>query len=137
LKEPQEYPVLFEYTEDVPDDISSIYYDCAAEYTRFFDRNFFSAYTPHGIKEFDGWLGKQIQSHRGWGSPPRYTPEEIAKMIRLLPHLHPVIKSNLLHNLKNYTGYKGWDTPEHVEEQVRACGPLYTVPTLEAVYTGD
>ena len=66
-----------------------------------------------------------IQGYRDPGEA-RYTPQEIAKMIRLNSHLHPGIKSNLLYNLRTHTGYQGWGTPEHEKEQVEACGPLYS-----------
>ena len=139
LTSPFEHPVIFEYTEDVPENVQSLYYDCAPEFSRVYHVSISASYTVHGIKQFDSWFCRQIQAHRpcgGEGLKPRYTSEEIARMVRRCPHLHPVIKSNLLHNLKNYTGYKGWDTPEHVEEQVRARGPLYSVPALDSVYTG-
>ena len=57
---------------------------------------------------------------------------KMARMVRLCPNLRPVVKSNLLRTLKNITGYKGWDTTEHVEEQARAHGPLHSAAALEA-----
>lgn len=52
-----------------------------------------SFYTMHGISQIDSWFSKQIQ----YGS--KHSKEDLEKMIRRNPHLHNLIKTNLLINL--------------------------------------
>lgn len=55
-----------------------------------------SAYTPWGIKRMESWYIHQI--HEGY---PDYTLEYMELLIKCNPHLHNVIKTNLLENLYN------------------------------------
>lgn len=81
-----------------------IYRDMSPVYCDFFDRSFFSTYLKLGIQRLDSWMSKQIQM-----KDSKYPPEVLAKMIRCNYHLHNVIKTDLLNNLKNYSGYDGFD----------------------------
>ena len=53
-------------------------------------------YTPWGIREIDGAFAAMITQGRG-----HYTVKQMEAMILANPHLHPVIKTNLLHNARN------------------------------------
>ena len=64
-----------------------------------------AVYTETGIKRIDSWLANQITS-------TKTDPKKIAKMIRCNPHLHNVLKTNLLQNLKVCTGFDGFDKLE-------------------------
>ena len=59
-----------------------------------YDRRITSFLLPYGIKIIDSWFSKQIQSES------KYSKEELKNMIRRNPHLHNVIKTDLLSNLK-------------------------------------
>lgn len=72
-----------------------IYLDYAPQSTTVYDRTIASCYTPFGISAIDGWFAKQIQS----GAIPFRV---LKKAILTNPHLHPVIRNNLYHNLLNY-----------------------------------
>lgn len=72
------------------------YVDQAPINSRCFDRTFFSAYTPHGIRNLDSWMIKQI-THES-----KYDKETLEKMIKCNYHLHNIIKTNLIDNLRNY-----------------------------------
>lgn len=93
----------FKYEELGDRSLDYIYRDMAPEYTRVYDRTIFSAYLWLGISRMDSWMSKQIQLREKC----KYSPEILAKMIRCNYHLHNVIKTNLLDNLKNYSGYDG------------------------------
>lgn len=70
------------------------YYDQARRLLNKPGLQIFSAYLPLGISRMESWLGKQIRDENS-----KYTKKEIEKMIRRNPHLHNVIKTNLLDNL--------------------------------------
>ena len=55
--------------------------------------------TEYGIRELDSWMCKQIK-----GSS-KFTKDELTRLIRRNPHLHNIIKTNLLINLKNARNY--------------------------------
>lgn len=56
----------------------------------------FACYTVLGIQGIDGAFAAMITQGRG-----HYTVEQMEAMILANPHLHPVIKTNLLHNARN------------------------------------
>lgn len=53
-----------------------------------------SFFTPYGISGLDGWISKQIQGES------EFTKDQLIRMIRRNPHLHNIIKTNLLSNIK-------------------------------------
>ena len=74
--------------------MDKIYVDQATENSYYGDRHFFAAYTPVGIKKLDSNYIKAIQEGK-------VDSDFLTKQIRKNPHLHPLIKENLLYNLKN------------------------------------
>lgn len=56
----------------------------------------FACYTLWGIQDIDGAFAAMITQGRG-----HYTVEQMEAMVLANPHLHPVIKTNLLHNARN------------------------------------
>jgi hypothetical protein len=92
----KDYPIR--YKEEYPLEITSIedyYWDQARSSTCIGDRCISAAYLPYGIKQFDSWYAKQIQL----GPESKYSKEELEDNIKRNPHLHNVIKTNLLSNL--------------------------------------
>lgn len=83
--------------------MDDIYRDMAPEYTRIFDRTIFACYLFIGIQRLDTWMAHQIQMREKCP----YRPHILAKMIMCNYHLHNVIKTNLLENLRTYSGYDG------------------------------
>jgi hypothetical protein len=77
-------------------DIKDYYFDQSKRCVIFGDRAITSFYTQTGVSQIDEWFSKQIRN----GS--KFTSKELVKMIRRNPHLHNVIKTNLLYNLTNY-----------------------------------
>lgn len=57
-----------------------------------------SFFTPHGIKKLESWMCRQISEES------KFTSIELESLIRRNPHIHNVIKTNLLNNLKNKHG---------------------------------
>ncbi len=57
----------------------------------------YSTNTPHGIRQFDEFFGKQIRL----GESSFYSKEELELLIRRNPHLHNIIKTNLIYNSWN------------------------------------
>ena len=55
-----------------------------------------SIFTPWGIKQMASWYISQIQ--KGY---PTYTKEQMKLFIKCNPHLHNIIKTDLLNNLEN------------------------------------
>jgi hypothetical protein len=55
-----------------------------------------SFFTPWGIKQMESWYIDQIQ--KGY---PTHTKEQMELFIKCNPHLHNIIKTNLLDNLQN------------------------------------
>ena len=95
LKYPEDYPDT--YKEERPDksvNIHDYYYDQSV----YNGIGCVSAYLPMGISRMDTWMTNQIL--RG----SKYTKDELETMIRRNPHLHNIIKTNLLHNLNNLYG---------------------------------
>lgn len=80
--------------------------DQAPSRAQYFDRHFLSFLTPHGIRELDSWFGRQIRSLEPRpgtvATESGVSPGELKDMILANPHLHDVIKTDLLHNLENY-----------------------------------
>ena len=87
------------FVEEYPDpkvrDIHSAYYfDNSPRITKAYDREISSFYTQRGILQLDEWFSTQIRSKS-------YDYELMTKMIRRNPHLHNIIKTNLLNNLNS------------------------------------
>lgn len=76
---------------------TDFYVDQAPTNSRYFDRTFFKAYTSYGIKNLSSWIVKQI-IHKS-----KYDKETLEKMIKCNYHFHNIIKTDLIHNLRNYT----------------------------------
>lgn len=57
-----------------------------------------SFFTQHGIARLDEWMGRQIRGENNFENIPT---EELEILIKRNPHLHNVVKTNLLNNLKN------------------------------------
>ena len=76
------------------DDVKEMYYyDQAPTSSHYWDRKIQSFYTQYGISLMDSHFGRMIREEL-------LEPEIIEKMIRRNPHLHNVIKTNLLSNLE-------------------------------------
>ena len=91
------YPDTFKV--EYPDrevDMDTYYRDQAPQNSGAYGFRISSVYLPYGISKMDHWYAKQIH-----GGLPDHTPEQLEKMIRCNPHLHNVIKTNLLENLHN------------------------------------
>jgi hypothetical protein len=56
-----------------------------------------STYLELGIKRMDSWMCNEI---RGGKKKSKYTREQMEYMIKNNPHVHAIIKTNLLSNLK-------------------------------------
>jgi len=99
FKEGLSYP--HNYKEEQPKkgvDIQDYYYDHAPRRTdlRYIGGPMISSIVlPYGLQLMEGWMIRQIIH----GS--KFTKKELAKMIKHNLHLHNVIKTNLLINLKN------------------------------------
>ena len=94
---PKYYPDTFKV--EYPDrevDFETYYRDQAPRNSGTYGFRISSMYLPYGIKKIDSWYGKQIRA-----GLPDHTPEQLEKMIRHNPHLHNVIKTNLIENLHN------------------------------------
>lgn len=90
----EEAPDTFE--EAYPDgEISQYYVDQAPKLFQICGFSISSVYLPFGIKKIDSWFATEIQRRYS-----KYTKAEMEKMIKLNPHLHNVIKTNLLNNLQ-------------------------------------
>lgn len=87
------------WTKKRPKNISELYVDQAPYVSRYGDRKFSSVYLELGLKRMDKFFSTEIQL----GSDSKYTKDELSKMIRRNPHLHNLIKENLLENLENYS----------------------------------
>jgi hypothetical protein len=82
-----------------PFDIDAIYVDQAMVNTHNRGFNFFSSYTPYGIKMIDTEYANRI----------KYTQEDpkvLKKEILQNPHLHKEIKKNLIQNMNSYVKRK-------------------------------
>lgn len=87
------YPDIFIEVE--PDMGVDMYVDQSPNHSKFYDREFSAIYLETGLRRMESWMCHQIIN----GS--KYTKDELTKMIRRNPHLHNMIKTNLLDNLTN------------------------------------
>ena len=101
-KEQEIYCVMYlkykdTFTPEYPKslDVEEYYIDQAMYNVNAYGRRITSFYTPFGIKQIDSWLSKQIRNES------KYSKIELEQLIKRNPHLHNVIKTNLLDNLKN------------------------------------
>ena len=88
-------PVYFkeEYLGNRP--IDDFYFDQAPYYNSFYNRTISSVFLKLGLQRMEYWMFKQITGNS------EYTKDELDEMIKRNPHLHNVIKTNLLDNLNN------------------------------------
>ena len=91
------YPIMFEENYNLD---QNIYVDQSPYYNKIYDATISSVLLPVGLKRLESWMSYQIQK----GS--EYTFEQLHKMILVNPHLHNVIKTNLIDNLKAYHNIK-------------------------------
>ncbi|MCK9447171.1 hypothetical protein M0Q50_09995 [bacterium] len=81
-----------------PKDISDLYRDQSIHNISYGERHIMSAYLEYGLKSMDSFFSNEIRL----GKESKYTKDELKRMIRRNPHLHNLIKENLLDNLKRY-----------------------------------
>lgn len=81
------------------DDIDDIYIDQSYIYKKYNHVSFSSKFTPFGIKILESWMSNEIRAEKS-----KYSYEELKKMIRINPHIHNIIKTNLLRNLELSSG---------------------------------
>lgn len=79
-------------------DITDYQYDCARSSVTYGDRRVEASYTSWGIKLIDTAFCKAIQRY-GQGDTS-FTYKELENMILTQPHLHELIKANLIYCLK-------------------------------------
>lgn len=86
--------------------IEDIYVDQSQVFVKGFKKcpNIFSSYTAYGIKCIDSEYGRRI-------CDTQEDPKTLEKEIRNNPHLHKIIKDNLIQNLWSYVkkGKRGND----------------------------
>jgi len=58
-----------------------------------------SIYLKRGIKRMDAWMGREIIKGE---VKSKYSKEQMEYMIKYNPHVHSIIKTNLLSNLKTF-----------------------------------
>lgn len=103
--------------------LQDCYRDQSPVHSSILDRQFFSCLTIAGVVDLDKHIGARIRQigTPAWESekdnfrkghlrschPSMLTVEELEKAIVESPHLHPVIKDNLLLNFKNYMARVG------------------------------
>ena len=75
--------------------LNAIYVDQAPSHNRFGYASFFTCYTPHGIHAIDNEFIRRIVHFRGTRKQRQALRNEIIHN----PHLHGVIKRNLLETL--------------------------------------
>ncbi len=92
----ENYPDTFkmEYPKD-NEDATDYYIDQSMRNVVIADRRIISTFTPYGISGIDEWFSKQIRNDS------KFSKEELEQMIKRNPHLHNIIKTNLLSNLIN------------------------------------
>ena len=93
LKFPDDYPDTF--VKEMPNEktmIGDVYMDQSPS-TGLVS----SFYTPYGIKKLDSAISKVIQNFNDFD----FTFEEVEQMIRRIPNLHNIIKTNLIENHYN------------------------------------
>lgn len=84
------------------EDIINYYYDQAASRVQIHDRVIASAWLPYGIQGMDSWYTNQILM----GEESKYTPKQLENFIISNPHIHDVIKTNLIENLRRRNNMK-------------------------------
>lgn len=105
-----------------PEQLHDCYRDQGPEHSDWLGRRFFSCLTPSGVRNLEGHIGERIRQigTPAWESekdtfrqgylrschPSMQTVEELEQAIIESPHLHPVIKDNLLLNFKNYQAHE-------------------------------
>jgi hypothetical protein len=57
-----------------------------------------SLYLELGIRRMDAWMSREIRKGE---KKSKYTKEQMEHMIKHNPHVHNIIKTNLLENLNN------------------------------------
>lgn len=90
--------------------IKEVYTDQGPINTHFKGYSFGCWYSPHGIQQLESDYCRRIQGTNRYGDPIDMNPTDIAQHIAEEPHLHRIIKDNLILNLKNYN--------EGFEEQI-------------------
>ena len=90
-----EFPDTFKEEHLGDKDMLDIYIDQMPYHSFFADRHFSSTWLEYGLKCLEGWMIHHICNES------EYTVEELEYMIKRNPHLHNVIKTNLLYNLWN------------------------------------
>lgn len=91
-----------EYPKNRNDNIKDYCVDQAKSSVVYGDRRITSFLTPFGISEMESWFSKQIMM----GESCKFNKKQLTKMIRRNPHLHNIIKTNLLDNLNSYEKQK-------------------------------
>jgi hypothetical protein len=71
------------------------YRDQAINISRYGYVGIMNTYLEYGIKQIDKWFSEQIRNENC-----KFSKEELTNMIKKNPHLHNVIKTNLLENLE-------------------------------------
>lgn len=91
----KDYPDTYEEEYPVPNVNvrDEYYYDLGPTLSRFWDRKIQGFYTQYGISRMDEHFGRMIREEI-------LDPDHLEWMIRRNPHLHNVIKTNLLSNLE-------------------------------------
>lgn len=75
-------------------DMEDIYIDQAPRLSQIYHLNINSFNTEVGIKRMESWMTYQIQNKSD------YSNDDLEYMIRRNPHIHNIIKTNLISNLK-------------------------------------
>lgn len=81
-------------------DFENFYIDRASSNTNIYGCRIMSSYTPYGIKQIESWFITQIQ--KLGTNKEKYKAKDLENLILRNPHLHEVIKSNLISNLNSY-----------------------------------
>jgi len=92
-------PIFFKKEDFKNQNLDDIYIDQAYQYLKTPNFQTFSSYTPFGVKNLEGFFIKQITSF----DESNYTKAELEQLILRNPHLHNIIKTNLLGNLNKLT----------------------------------
>lgn len=94
-----EYELDVKFVEEHPTkniDWNDIYRDQSIHQSVFGDRVFTSFHLKVGLKRIEGFFTREIRCEEC-----KYSKEDLTKMIENNPHLHNIIKTNLLVNLNN------------------------------------
>jgi len=83
------------FKEEYPSkDMSEYYVDQSIYNKHIAGLHLVSVYLPYGLQKIDNWFFYQLTNKS------KYSLNELEKMIKVNPHLHNVIKTNLINNLK-------------------------------------